>query len=420
MEDLFPRLSIPDDAPAITVGAVTLSYRQLSAAARRYANEHSGARFVTARPSLETVIAFVGNALAHAVSIPIDPKSGERERAHVLADARGELPEDTLLVLYTSGTTGPPKGAVISRQAVAQNIDALAGNWQWTARDTLVHALPLFHVHGLVLGLFGTLRVGGHLVWLERFSPEAVAGALRQGATMLFAVPTMYHRLFDHRDALRGARLLISGSAALPVREHERLGVPIYERYGSTETLITCAAPITEPPRPGWVGPPLPGVELRLVDEDDRDIDAADAIGELVVRSTSMFSGYVGRPVEGQPGEHWFHTGDLGTMSADGWVRVLGRKSTDLIKTGGFRVGAGEIEACLLEAEGVAEAAVVGVPDDDLGERIVAYVVGTARPDDLIDWVAERLSPHKRPRRVEVVSELPRNALGKVQKHLLR
>ena len=407
MEELFPRLAIPDDAPAVTVGAVTLSYRELAAAARLYASEHElrpGARIaVTARPSLETVVAFVGNALAHAVSVPLDPKAGERERAHILADAPLELPEDELLVLYTSGTTGPPKGVVISRRAVAENLDALATNWQWSARDRLVHALPLFHVHGLVLGLFGTLRVGGHLVWLERFSPEAIGAALEDGATMLFAVPTMYHRLFDQRAALRRARLLVSGSAALPLREHERLGVPIYERYGSTETLITCAAPITEPPRPGWVGPALPGVELRVIDD------------ELFVRSPSMFTGYVGQPFEG-----WFGTGDLAMMSADGWVRILGRKSTDLIKTGGFRVGAGEIEACLLEAEGVSEAAVVGVPDDDLGERIVAYVVGTARPDDLIEWVQSRLSPHKRPRRIEMVTELPRNALGKVQKHLLR
>ena len=420
MDELFPRLLIPDDAPAVTVGAVTLSYRELAAAARRYVAEHAirpGQRIpVMAQRSLETVIAFVGNALAHAVSVPIDPKAGERERAHILTDARApiELPEDTLLVLYTSGTTGPPKGVVLSRRAVAQNLDVLAANWQWSARDTLVHALPIFHVHGLVLGLFGTLRVGAHLVWLERFSPEGIAAALEQGATMLFAVPTMYHRLVDQRAALRRARLLVSGSAALPAREHEQLGVPIYERYGSTETLITCAAPIIEPPRPGWVGPALPGVELRLVDEDGRDIDPSE-IGELVVRSPSMFSGYLHQPVEG-----WFHTGDLATMSPDGWVRILGRKSTDLIKTGGFRVGAGEIEACLLEAEGVSEAAVVGVPDDDLGERIVAYVVGTARPDDLIAWVAGRLTPHKRPRRIEVVSELPRNALGKVQKHLLR
>jgi malonyl-CoA/methylmalonyl-CoA synthetase len=341
------------------------------------------------------------------------------------------------LVIYTSGTTGAPKGALIPRRAVAANLDALAAVWRWTERDVLVHALPMFHVHGLVLGCFGVLRVGGHLVWLERFSPEAVAGALAGGATMVFGVPTMITRLADaaERDgavaaAVGGARLVVSGSAPLPAREHRRMPAPVYERYGLTETLIDCAVRLDGPPQPGRVGPPLPGVELRLVDEERRLVGGGDddVIGEIAVRGPNVFAGYLGRDeataaVLDQDG--WFHTGDLATQDEAGSVRIVGRRSTELIKTGGYKVGAGEVEACLLEADGVAEAAVLGVEDADLGERIVALVVprDAAAPPDLdalARGVAEALAPHKRPREVHVVKALPRNAMGKLQRHLLR
>jgi malonyl-CoA/methylmalonyl-CoA synthetase len=255
---------------------------------------------------------------------------------------------------------------------------------------------------------------------------------------MLFAVPTMYHRLCDAAErapaigeALRGARLLVSGSAPLPVREHERLerlsGQRVIERYGLTETLINCSTRHDGDRRPGYVGPPLHGVELRLVDDARQPIDASDdaTIGEIAIRGPNVFAGYLRREDATRAvldGDGWFYTGDLATRSADGQVRVVGRRSTDLIKCGGFKVGAGEVEAALLEHPAIAEAAVLGKPDPDLGERIVAFVVvrSPVEAAELEAHVASRLSPHKRPREVHVVDALPRNAMGKVQKTALR
>jgi malonyl-CoA/methylmalonyl-CoA synthetase len=346
------------------------------------------------------------------------------------------------LILYTSGTTGPPKGAIITRRNIAANLDALAQAWEWTERDTVVHSLPLIHAHGLVLGLFGSLRVGGVMHHVPRFSPRGVAEALvdpRHEQTVLFAVPTMFHRLaeaaaedFSLREALRRPRLLISGSAGLPLREHERIQTltsrGVHERYGLTETLINCAVPASSPPLPGYVGPPLPGVELKLVDEERREIQSSDdeTIGEVVVRSDAVFAGYLNREDATRAvldHDGWFYTGDLATRAQSGAIRILGRRSTDMIKTGGYRVGAGEIEACLLEHPSVRDVAVVGLPDEDLGQRVAAFVVSNEGaphdPDDLVAFVATRLSPHKRPRSIRFIDELPRNAMGKVQKNQL-
>jgi malonyl-CoA/methylmalonyl-CoA synthetase len=346
------------------------------------------------------------------------------------------------LILYTSGTTGPPKGVVITRRNIAANLDALAEAWEWTERDTVVHSLPLIHAHGLVLGLLGSLRVGGALHYVPRFSPESIGEALvdpRHEQTVLFAVPTMFHRIaeaaeHDERlcEALRQARLLVSGSAGLSLREHEHIqtltGRGVHERYGLTETLINCGVPASHAAMPGYVGPSLPGVELKLVDDQRQEIDAHDdqTIGEVAVRSAAVFAGYLNRDdatAAVLDDEGWFYTGDLATRTEEGAIRILGRRSTDLIKTGGYRVGAGEIEACLLEHPSVREVAVVGIPDDDLGQRIAAFVVLRPResedPAALTSFVAEHLSPHKRPRDIHFTAELPRNAMGKVQKKLL-
>lgn len=468
---LFAALSDPPAGEALSVDRRALTYGELRAAAARVAEGVRGETrlAVWAEPCLETCVAVTGGLAAGVAVVPLNPKSGERELEHVVSDSGvstvacapgAEMPpplgrlrkltidvdardaalpsepdgESAALVLYTSGTTGPPKGVVLSRRAIAANLDALASVWEWTSADVLVQGLPLFHAHGLVLGVLGPLRIGCRLVHVGRFAPEAVARALGGGGTMLFSVPTMVKRLADAAEGdpaivagLRAARLLVSGSAGLPAREHERIhrltGRRIVERYGLTETLMNCAVPAGRG-RPGTVGPPLPGVELRLLDERGERIETADGetIGEIAVRGPNLFSGYLNRPdaTAAALRDGWFLTGDLATQAPDGFVSILGRKSTDLIKTGGFKVGAGEIESALLEHPAVEEAAVTGEPDDDLGERIVAWVVladgGKADADDLADHVASLLAPHKRPRAVHFLDALPRNDMGKVRK----
>jgi malonyl-CoA/methylmalonyl-CoA synthetase len=447
--ELFPSLAEGGARPALTIGERTLSWRTLAdkIGAHRQGLARAGVGPgdrvpLVAEPNMDTAIALLANAIHGAVSVPINPQAGRTEMLHIMNDsARDEVPPDTLLILYTSGTTGPPKGAVITARSVAANLDGLAQAWSWTADDVLVHALPLFHVHGLVLGLFGPLRLGCRLIHTGKFEPPLITEALTSGGTMLFGVPTMYKRMIDAAEAdpavgaaLRGARLLVSGSAGLPVAEHDRArkvaGLSIYERYGLTETLINCAVRAHGPARPGYVGQPLAGVDLRLVDDQRNEVTAHDdtTLGEIAVRGANVFSGYLGQPsataaVTDLDG--WFYTGDLATLAPDGAVRIHGRRATDLIKTGGFKVGAGEIESCLAGSSGVAECAVIGVPDADLGERIVAFVVprdpaAPPSPDALIRRVATELAPHKRPREIRYVDSLPRNAMGKVQKAKLR
>lgn len=480
MERLFPRLETPDDSVILEVGEARLTCAQLASACvahrERLRREglSAGARVgVWTQPAVETVVALVANAAAGFVTVPLDPKLGPLELGHIAKDARpaltlaadvaavdgriegartlrasidaapgslsGRLVDDEpLLVLYTSGTTGLPKGALLTARNVAFDLDALADAWAWTRADTVVHALPLFHVHGLVLGLFGSIRVGGALRWLPRFTPDEATRALARGTTVFFAVPTMYHRLAEAAekdpslvDGLRHARLLVSGSAALPLRDQQRVealtGRRVVERYGLTETLINCAVRVDGERRAGYVGPALRGVELRLVDDERRPLAARDdaTIGEVAVRGPNVFAGYLNRPdatAAVKDADGWFYTGDLACMREDGSVRIVGRRATDLIKCGGYKVGAGEVEAALLEHPAVREAAVIGAPDADLGEKIVAFVVtGTpVAPAALEEHVAKLLSPHKRPREVHVVAELPRNAMGKVVKAKLR
>jgi fatty acid CoA ligase FadD36 len=228
-------------------------------------------------------------------------------------------------------------------------------------------------------------------------------------------------------EALRSARLLVSGSAGLPVPVFDKLvqltGHAPVERYGATESLITLSTRADGERRPGWVGLPLTGIETRLVDDDDNPVPHdAETIGRLQVRGPTLFNGYLNRPdatAEAFDADGWYRTGDAAVIDGDGMHRIVGRESVDLIKSGGYRVGAGEIETVLLGHPGVAEAAVVGLPDEDLGQRIVAFIVGDAEPQELIDYVAQQLSVHKRPREVRIVDELPRNAMGKVLKKQL-
>jgi malonyl-CoA/methylmalonyl-CoA synthetase len=485
---LFPVVASPGalaDRTALAFGDRSLSYEALCAATQDLAARLAGADRVAvwATPALETAVAVVGALVAGVTVVPLNPKSGDKELAHILGDSSPSLllagPGDELppavhgvartdvqvptgapcppgaapvaplpepagatpaFVVYTSGTTGPPKGVLIPRSAVAANLDALAEAWAWTGDDVLVHGLPLFHVHGLILGILGPLRRGGQVRHLGRFSTEGVARELDAGATMLFGVPTMYHRIAEAlpgdprlAKALGRARLLVSGSAALPVHTHQRIaaatGRTVVERYGMTETLMNTSVLPGGPPRPGTVGVPLPGVEVRVVDEAGQEIpaDAEEEVGEIQVRGPNLFTGYLNRPdataaafTEGG----WFRTGDMAVRGPDGTVRIVGRKATDLIKSGGFKIGAGEIENALLEHPAVREAAVTGEPDADLGERVVAWVVPTSPQDppsaqELAEHVASRLSPHKRPRTVHYLDALPRNDMGKIMKRAL-
>ncbi|MGW8743808.1 acyl-CoA synthetase [Streptomyces sp. NPDC055794] len=478
MSSLFPALApTPADGPALRFGERSLTYAELAAAAGATAGRigAAGRVAVWATPAMETAVAVVAALLAGVPAVPLNPKSGDKELAHILADSEpslvlaapdAELPpalralervdvdtqatgpvpedrsadEDPALVVYTSGTTGPPKGAVIPRRALSTTLDALADAWQWTGDDVLVHGLPLFHVHGLVLGVLGPLRRGGSVRHLGRFSAEGAARELNDGATMLFGVPTMYHRIAETlpgdpelAKALSGARLLVSGSAALPVHDHERIaaatGRRVIERYGMTETLMNTSVRADGEPRAGTVGVPLPGVELRLVEEDGTPIAEPDgeSVGEIQVRGPNLFTEYLNRPdatAAAFTGDGFFRTGDMAVRDPDGYVRIVGRKATDLIKSGGYKIGAGEIENALLEHPAVREAAVTGEPDPDLGERIVAWIVPAdpgAPPalETLADHVAARLAPHKRPRVVRHLDALPRNDMGKIMKRAL-
>ena len=460
---LLPSLkssSTPDIADAVSIGGTVLSRSDLVGAATAVAERVAGPGRVAvlATPTVATVLAVTGCLIAGVPFVPVPADAGAAERTHILTDSGvrawlGELPDDLAglahipvrlharswhnyaepspdapaYVIYTSGTTGAPKGVQASRRAVAADIDALAQAWQWTPDDVLVHGLPLFHVHGLVLGLLGSLRIGNRFVHTGRPTPQAYAQAGSAGGTLFFGVPTVWTRVVADTaaaDALRAARLLVSGSAALPVPVFDGLveltGHAPVERYGSTESLITLSTLADGERRPGWVGLPLSGVETRLVSDTGADVPAdGETIGRLHVRGPMLFDGYLNR-ADATAGvfdaDGWYHTGDVAVVDADGMHRIIGRESVDLIKSGGYRVGAGEIETLLLGHPGVAEAAVVGIPDDDLGQRIVAFVVGDAEPEALISYVAEQLSAHKRPREVHVVDSLPRNAMGKVLK----
>ncbi|WP_441248753.1 acyl-CoA synthetase [Kitasatospora sp. McL0602] len=454
---------VRDEADALRIDGYAMSREQLLGAATALAGRVAGAPAlaVLARPSAETVVAVVGGLLAGVPVVPLPPDSGPKERDHILRDSGAALlavgagdsqvdgvetfqveltarsggaltepaPERTAFVLYTSGTTGAPKGAVIHRSAVAAGLDALADAWQWTADDTLVHGLPLFHVHGLVLGVLGALRTGSRLVHTGRPTPGAYAEAR---GSLYFGVPTVWSRLAADEGAakeLASARLLVSGSAPLPVPVFERLaaltGQAPIERYGMTESLITVSTRADGERRPGSVGLPVEGVRTRLVGEDGAPVpNDGETVGELQVCGPTLFSGYLGRPdadAEAWTADGWFRTGDVAVIGPDGFHRIVGRASVDLIKSGGYRIGAGEVEAALRDHPAVADAAVVGAPDADLGQVVVAYVIadGAVTGEQLSAFVAERLSAHKRPRRVVLVEELPRNAMGKVLKKQL-
>lgn len=341
--------------------------------------------------------------------------------------------DDLAAILYTSGTTGLSKGAMLSHGNLASNAQALRQAWRFTRDDVLIHALPIFHTHGLFVATNITLMAGGSMIFLAKFDAERILSAMPR-ATSLMGVPTFYTRLLAQpgltRETAGSMRLFVSGSAPLLAETHvefrERTGHAILERYGMTETNMNTSNPYDGDRRAGTVGFPLPGVSLRIADPDTGDEVESGEIGVIEVKGPNVFQGYWRMPektaAEFRP-DGYFITGDLATIDADGYVSIVGR-AKDLIISGGFNVYPKEIEGEINQISGVAESAVIGLPHHDLGEGVTAIVVRDADSvvtgDDIIARLNGQLARFKQPKHVFFVDALPINAMGKVQKNVLR
>ena len=497
---LFSNLREEPEKPAILFEGRTWTFADLDRLSQRYASglSRAGVRrgdrvAVFAETSPDVVVALLGHYRLGAIHVPVNTRYRGEEIEHILADSGAtaallgptstdltsfeglrlriglgegeagggavrfrdllsegdttpdpEAPsdEDTAILLYTSGTTGKSKGVELSFRAIVENTEAVTRLWRFSPEDRMTLALPLFHVHGLGLGIHGALlnRMTVHL--FERFDAARIVEAFASGGATLFqGVPTMYVRLLETAAsdpraaaALSRARLFTSGSAPLPADDFgrfERLtGHRILERYGMSETLFTLSN-LYDDRRPGTVGRPVPGCEVRIVDDSGAEVPPEES-GEIMVKSNGMMTRYRGLPAETAASLRgdWFATGDMGRASPDGFVTILGRKSVDFIKSGGFKISAREIEDVLSRHPRIRDVAVLGAPDRVWGERIVAAVVlraeaGPAPPaeallEELSAFCSKSLADYKRPREIRVVEELPRNALGKVQKHRLR
>ena len=413
-----------------------------------------------AEGSTSAIVTALGVLRAGLVLVPVSPRQSAIERQTVIADVdpvlvlsgeppgtsdhparwmtcdsvllvepRGDrdgldasVPEDLALIVYTSGTTGDPKGAMITHANLAAEADALIEAWGWTREDRLLTALPLFHVHGLVVALMTGLAAGGSVIVQPSFVAGEFLAALRtMSSTMAFCVPTMLHRIAEdpNADSVKGLRLLVSGSAPLSVElfdQFSRRGVPILERYGMTETLLTVSNPLLGERRAGTVGHALPGVLLDAPGPGEEP-------RELRVAGPTVFAGYWRKPEATAEilEDGWLRTGDIVRTDEAGYLVVCGRHK-ELIITGGFNVYPSEIEDVLCAVPGVREVAVVGVQSPEWGEEVVAHVVVSTGELDLraLQSRAEVLSPYKRPRRYVHAHSLPRNALGKLQRHLIR
>ncbi len=434
-----------------------------ASAARRYAGLGltPGDRvLISCGSSLELAVAHIGALRLGLVVIPTNTAYRAEELAHILGDATPRLAviddaeragwvrdadgaittitpdlpvpdagpgielaldattlQAPALIGYTSGTTGRPKGAVLSHGNLLASVEAVRIAWRWTEADRLWLCLPLFHMHGLGVGLHGTLSVGASAVITPKFDLDALlAAAAERRATMFFGVPTMYTRLAvaPGAGALANLRLLVSGSAPLPAELHRAMeavsGAKVLERYGMTETAMLVSNPFDAERRPGTVGLPLPGVELRLDPQTS----------EVLVKGPNVFGGYLNRPeanAEAFTADEFFHTGDVGEWDEAGYLKLVARMK-ELIISGGYNVYPREVEDALRLHPAVIDAAVVGRPDAEWGEAVTAYCEtdGSVQPEELVAFVGEHLARYKRPKSVTFIDALPRNAMGKVVK----
>ena len=436
---------------------------------------------VQVNKSLEALELYIGTVMAGAVFLPLNPDYTTSEIAYFLKDATPHMfvvdpsretemqsavnaagvrhvltldragggtldaastmpagfkpvprtADDLAAILYTSGTTGRSKGAMLTHRALASNAQTLVEYWRFTPDDVLIHALPIFHTHGLFVATNVALMAGAAMVFLPKFDKDKIFSAMTR-ATTLMGVPTFYTRLLDDprltKDSTQNMRLFISGSAPLLAETHtrwtERTDHEILERYGMTETNMNTSNPYNGARKSGTVGLPLPDVEVKIVDDDGVEL-GVDQIGSIEVRGYNVFAGYWQMPektAEELRDDGWFITGDLGMRDADGYISIVGR-SKDLIISGGFNVYPKEVEAVIDDLPDVLESAVIGLQHADLGEAVVAVVVarGSALTTEaIITATAKKLARFKRPKHVLVVDALPRNTMGKVQKKALR
>ena len=470
-----------ETACIVEEGRTLLSYDELDRASAAWANALGtlGARqgdriIVQAEKSVEILLLYLAGLRAGLVHVPLNPAYTPSEVGYFVADAEPALivcdsgreealaaisggpkivsldglatlasahaedfdtvrltPDDLAAILYTSGTTGRSKGAMLSHSNLASNAIVLKEAWRWQVGDVLIHALPTYHVHGLFVALHGALLNGSTMLWHRAFSANAVLADLPR-ATILMGVPTFYVRLAAHpglnREAAAGMRLFVSGSAPLlesTFAEFEaKTGHPILERYGMTEAGMICSNPYDGDRIPGTVGFALPGVEARVADENGRELPRGEP-GTLEIKGPNLFRGYWRQPdktAEAFRPDGFFITGDIATMDEDGRVAIVGRGS-DMIIAGGLNLYPREIELAIDSVPGVAESAVIGVPHPDLGEAAVAVVVRSdpgLEPESIVERVSGQLARFKIPRRILFVEALPRNAMGKVQKAALR
>ncbi len=359
-------------------------------------------------------------------------KQGDGHDVSLLQPPLSDAPA---IIAYTSGTTGRAKGALLYHRNLIANIASITTAWHWTKNDRLLLVLPLFHAHGLMVGMHGTLFNGASVILRRAFDASDVLGTLHRDSSisLFFGVPTMYIRLLAEAERQgilpHPLRLYVSGSAPLSpqVFAHfaQLFGQPILERYGMTEALMNLTNPYEGERRAGTVGGPFPGQEARVVDISTRQALPPGEIGEIEVRGPHVFAGYWNRPdatAEAFEPDGWFKTGDLGWYSHDGYYTITGR-ARELIISGGYNIYPREVEDVLATHPAIAEVAVIGIPDPEMGEQVIAVVVPkeghTPTTNEIIAFCRERLASYKKPRRIVFVRELPRNALGKVQKHLL-